>query len=161
MNNSLPRLIDGMVATLREAVLPDLKDDYARGQVFGIIFMLHSIKARASWSNEFLGEQCRALLDLSRELEALAPAAPRPAREDEGLDLPSSAALEARRDDGDAKVCELIAWLERHRAELPHGAAARIEEAVHRYMTRQIKWEIATSAKPMFEEISSGCEKPS
>ena len=46
MNNSLPRLIDGMVATLRKEVIPRVDGDYARGQAFGVIYMLNSLKLR-------------------------------------------------------------------------------------------------------------------
>lgn len=66
MNNSLPRLIDGMVATLRREVIPHIDGDFARGQAFGVIYMLNSLKLRASWSNEFLIEQLRALEEASR-----------------------------------------------------------------------------------------------
>src|SRR6185436_14536898 len=50
MNNSFPRLIDGMCATLRSEVLPRLDDEFARGQVFGVINLLNTLKVRASWS---------------------------------------------------------------------------------------------------------------
>ena len=40
MNNSLPRLIDGMVATLRKEVIPHIEGDFARGQAYGVIYML-------------------------------------------------------------------------------------------------------------------------
>ena len=59
MNNSLARLIDGMVATLRKEVIPRVEGDYARGQAFGVIYMLNSLKLRCSWSNAFLVEQLR------------------------------------------------------------------------------------------------------
>lgn len=42
MNNSLERLIDGMVATLREEVIPQVGTEFARGQAFGVIYMLNS-----------------------------------------------------------------------------------------------------------------------
>ena len=71
MNNSLPRLIDGMVATLRKEVIPHIDGDFARGQAFGVIYMLNSLKLRASWSNEFLVEQLRALEEASRDLSGL------------------------------------------------------------------------------------------
>ena len=47
MNNSLPRLIDGMVAMLRKEVIPHIEGDFARGQAYGVIYMLSSIKLRA------------------------------------------------------------------------------------------------------------------
>lgn len=157
MNNSLPRLVAGMNATLRDVILPNLHDDFARGQAFGIIYMLNSIARRAAWSNEFLGEHLHALDDLGREVAAIAPQLPRPAPA-AVPDLPRAAELEALRDDGDARVCELIDWLAAHRASLPAWTAAQVDAALHRYMARQLKWDMATSAKPMFEEISRGAE---
>jgi hypothetical protein len=160
VNNSLPRLLDGMVATLREAILPYLEDDFARGQAFGVIYMLTSIKRRAAWSNEFLGEQLQALQDLSHELTPLAQelaGAPRP-QISAPANLPSAVDLETLRDAGNASVCDLIDWLSDHRAALPSTTAERIDDALHSYMIRQLKWDISTSAKPMFEEISRGAE---
>ena len=44
MNNSLPRLIEGMVATLRSEIIPHLDGEFARGQAFGVIYMLNNIR---------------------------------------------------------------------------------------------------------------------
>ena len=60
MNNSFARLIDGMNATLRKEVLTRLDDEFARGQVFGIINLLNTFKVRADWSAGFLLEQIAA-----------------------------------------------------------------------------------------------------
>ena len=161
MNNSLPRLIDGMVAALRKEIIPCIEGDFARGQAFGLIYMLNSLKLRASWSNEFLLEQLRALDAASREFEGLAeglPGAPLPTGR-APAQTPVAAELEAMRDEGDARLCELIDWLTTHRETLAPEAAARAEAAIDRYLARQLKWELATSAKPMFAEISSGAEK--
>ena len=57
MNNSFARLIDGMNATLRSEVLSRLDDEFARGQVFGVINLLNTFKVRADWSTGFLLEQ--------------------------------------------------------------------------------------------------------
>ena len=161
MNNSFSRLIDGMVATLRKEVIPRVEGDYARGQAFGVIYMLNCLKLRCSWSNAFLIEQVKALEDASRELKALAPelpGAPVPAVH-APASLPDAAALEAMRDAGDANLCELIDWLAANRASLRAETAARAEEIVDAYLDRQAKYEISTSAKPMFVEMSSGAEK--
>jgi hypothetical protein len=161
MNNSLSRLIDGMVATLRKEVIPRVEGDYARGQAFGVIYMLNSLKLRCSWSNAFLIEQVKALEDASRELKALAPelpGAPVPAVH-APTSLPDAAVLEAMRDAGDASLCDLIDWLAANRASLPAETAARAEEIVDAYLARQAKHEISTSARPMFVEMSGGAEK--
>ncbi len=155
MNNSLPRLIDGMVATLRREIIPNIEGDFPRGQAYGLIYMLNSLKLRAAWSNAFLGDQLRALDDLSHELETLdLPGAPLP-NVSAAPTLPDAKALEAARDAGDARVCELIDWL----ASNNEGAAAvQARAAIDRYLNRQARHELATSAKPMFVEISSGAE---
>ena len=57
MNNSFDRLIDGMCVTLRTEVLTRLDDEFARGQVFGVINLLNTFKVRADWSAEFLSQQ--------------------------------------------------------------------------------------------------------
>ena len=161
MNNSLPRLIDGMIATLRGEIIPHVEGDFARGQAFGLIYMLNSIRLRAAWSNEFLCEQLQALDEARRDLEAVMtdlPGAPAlTLRAPSGL--PTAVELESMRDQGAARVCELIDWLATHRAGAPAVAVARAEDIIDRYIHRQLKWELSTSAKPMFDEISRGSEK--
>lgn len=161
MNNSLPRLIDGMIATLRREIIPNIEGDFARGQAFGVIFLLNSIQRRASWSNRFFHEQLRALSKASQKLQALAgqlpPGAPLPAAT-EAPDLPEEGALEAARNAGDEQLCLMIDWLAEHREALPTAVVAQVEAIIDEYLTRQLKWEIETSAKPMFTAISRGSE---
>ena len=161
MNNTLPRLIDGMVATLRKDIIPHVEGEYARGQAFGVIYMLNSLKLRASWSNGFLTEQLRALNDLDRALTPLAaelPDAPR-LETQTPLDLPESATLEAQRDAGNQRLCELIDWLAANDADVPSETRARVDSAINAYLNRQSRYELTTSAKPMFVEMSGGAEK--
>lgn len=163
MNNSLPRLIDGMIASLRREVIPHTAGDYARGQAFGVIYMLGCIKRRAAWSNEFLGGQVQALEALSEELAPLAsalPHAPLP-QVRAPASLPAAAELEAIRDAGDARLCELIDWLTAHRSALPSERVRDADAAIGRYLQRQLRWELSTSPKPMFEEISRGADAAS
>jgi hypothetical protein len=161
MNNSLQRLIDGMIATLRREIIPHVEGEFARGQAFGLIYMLNSIRLRASWSNAFLLEQISALEEVSRELEGAVadmPGAPMPAvRAPAGL--PSATELETMRDQGDARLCELIDWLANRCDTLSPAAVAPADAIIERYLNRQLKWELTTSAKPMFDEISRGSEK--
>ena len=161
MNNSLPRLIDGMVATLRKEVIPRVEGDYARGQTFGVIYMLKSLKLR-----------CIVVERLSRRA-AEGPRKRKPGPSGDRGDLPGAplpdvhapaalpdaSALEAMRDAGDASLCDLIDWLAANRARVPAEAAARAESIVDAYLARQAKYEISTSAKPMFVEMSGGAEK--
>jgi len=161
MNNSLPRLIDGMIATLRGEIIPHVEGDFARGQAFGLIYMLNSIRLRAAWSNEFLLEQLHALEEASRNLEPVMadlPGAPA-LKMRAPAELPTASDLELMRDHAAARVCELIDWLAAHGAGAPAAAVARADAIIARYVHRQLKWELSTSAKPMFDEISRGSEK--
>jgi hypothetical protein len=63
------------------------------------------------------------------------------------------------RDQGDGRLCELIDWLADRRDTLSPAAVARADAIIERYLNRQLKWELTTSAKPMFDEISRGSEK--
>ena len=159
MNNSLPRLIDGMVATLRKEVIPHIEGDFARGQAFGVIYMLNSLKLRASWSNEFLIEQLRALEDAARELDGLGAEIPAALSVRAPDQTPASAELEAMRNHGDERISALIDWLAAHQDSVSVKVAAHIEATIDRYLHRQLKWELSTSAKPMFVEISGGAER--
>jgi hypothetical protein len=150
-----------MVATLRKEVIPHIEGDFARGQAYGVIYMLGSIKLRAAWSNAFLSEQLRALEAASLELKSLAPelpGAPLPEAR-ERVKLPDVAELEAERNAGDQRMCELIDWLAANRAKIAPRTLARVEAAIDQYLNWQSRFEQSTSAKPMFAEMSSGTEK--
>lgn len=158
MNNSFARLIDGMTEALRQEVIPHVEGEFARGQVFGVIFVLNNLKLRAGWSPAFLGEQIAALGALA---EALAAVPNRPA------DMPAFTVdaedrtnpTEATRDRADGQVAALIDWLGQAETTLTSGARVAIDTAVDAYLKRQIRHEIVTSAKPMFAEISLGREQ--
>jgi hypothetical protein len=159
VNNSLARLIEGMVETLRLDIIPKLDGEFVRGQAYGVIYMLNSMKLRTSWSATFLCEQLNALTGLVGDLAAISglpETAPRP---DIPAPLPLDAkALEVLRDAGDEAVSALIVWLGEHGATLPDAALAAANQAIKAYIHRQLKHELQTSARPMFAEISLGKE---
>lgn len=151
MNNSFARLIDGMVEVLRRDVIPATEGEFVRGQAFGVIFMLESLKRRADWSPAFLGEQVAALAALRDELIGIAnmpPGAPAIG--------PLAHATVGERDRGDGEVAALIDWLAGQPDDLAIVAA---HAAIDAYLTRQIRHELATSPRPMFAEISLGREQ--
>jgi len=65
-------------------------------------------------------------------------------------------ALEAVRDANEARICALIDW--HGKAKLDAALSVAIERHLRAYMDRQLKWELKTSAKPMFAEMSDGSE---
>ena len=160
MNNSLARLLDGVIETLRQDILPDLQGEFVRGQVFGVIYALKSIKLRAAWSPAFLLEQLAALDELAADIAGLTPSLPGlpPLAIDQ--DRPCDATrLEAIKDEGDRAVCMIIAWLHDKRGTVPDAQHLQLDGMIQAYVHRQLKHDIATSAKPMFAEISSGIEQ--
>jgi hypothetical protein len=158
MNNSLARMIDGMVSTLRQEIIPRIDTEYARGQAFGVVYMLNSIKLRADWSPEFIGGQIEAQQELSAALKPLIRGLGAPDVPDTSAVNVAGQALERVRNDIDGRICALIEWLDDHSAEIDPVRAEAIESQLRQYMNRQLKWELETSAKPMFAEMSSGSE---
>lgn len=160
MNNSFPRLIDGMCATLRSEVLTRLDDDFARGQVFGVINLLNTFKARADWSVGFLAEQVGLQCATLEQVRALSqglpdvpetPVTPAPT-------VISGEQLLAQRDELNRQIGHWLQWLADHRASLPEAQAQAIEAPLRLIMRREIEIELKHSPRPLFAEMSSGQE---
>ena len=155
MNNSFARLIDGMCATLRAEVLNRLDDEFARGQVFGVINLLNTFKVRADWSAGFLLEQIAAQ---QRALDAVRPLV--------GVSLPDTllpqavpvADLLARRDEGNRALGTAMAWLDGDGAQLPAAQRAEVEAQLRQAMRAEVDLELKHSPRPLFAEMSSGKE---
>ena len=157
MNNSFGRLIDGMCGTLREHVLPQLKDEFARGQVFGVIFALNTLKVRGDWSTTFLAEELAAQRSALEELSRLAASIPVPAPWAAVPVAPPAtpaARLEALRNEGARALTDALAWISQHHDRIPSDVSAAMEEAIRRAARAEIEIEMKSSARPMFAEMS-------
>lgn len=160
MNLTFSRLIDGMIATLRSEVIPATQGDFARGQAFGVIYMLETIKRRADWSNALIGEQLAHAATLGQELAALAPGlagAPLPSAE-AAPSLPTAEELAKRQANTQAEISTFIDWLAAEIPRLDPAVARAAEAAVSAYLLKQSRTELAATAKPMFDAISRGAE---
>ena len=155
MNNSFPRLIDGMCATLRTEVLSRLDDEFARGQVFGVINLLNTFKVRADWSAGFLLQQIeaqRVALDGVAELLGEPPSP---------VDKPASTPiieLLALRDEGNRRIAARLAELGEGSATLSPDLASRAEALLREAMRAELAIELKNSPRPLFAEMSSGSE---
>ena len=154
MNNSFPRLIDGMCATLRAEVLTRLDDEFARGQVFGVINLLNTFKVRADWSAGFLLQQIaaqHAALDGAAALLNEAPPTPVP---------PSTpiAELLALRDAQNLRIAALLERVDAERAALLPESAAQAEALLRQAMRAEVDLELRNAPRPLFAEMSSGTE---
>jgi len=160
MNNSFPRLIDGMCSTLRSEVLSRLDDEFSRGQVFGVINLLNTFKSRADWSVVFLAQQVDAqseALNLVRsQFAGLANAPPLEERHPVSYVTPST--LSEMRDENNRAIGQLLTWLNDSRAQLPAEKALAIENHLRQSMRKEIEVELKNSPRPLFAEMSSGQE---
>jgi len=163
MNNSFARLIDGMCATLRGEVLTRLDDDFARGQVYGVINVLNTFKVRADWSAALLLGQIRvqqAALDRVAELLRGSSAASTLPPLPQGP-LPAStpiAELLALRDERNDAIDALLHWLDAERERLAPGTGAKFEQHLRDAMHEEVASELRHAPRPLFAEMSSGRE---
>lgn len=163
MNNSFDRLIDGMCTTLRAEVLTRLDDEFARGQVFGVINLLNTFKARADWSPGFLLQQLQAQTDALAQVGAslaavtAAPVVTVPAVPP----LVTANELLAQRDANNSQIGALLGWLADHRDTVPQATASAVESHLRLAMRKEIEIELKNAPRPLFAEMSSGQENPS
>ncbi len=162
MNNSFARLIDGMCATLRQEVLTRLDDDFARGQVFGVINLLNTFKVRADWSAGFLLAQLDAQQQALDGARAAVPAALHAGLPSAPVGpLPASAAvadLLARRDAANDAIASWLQWLDGPGRDLAPEVAGEVETRLRDAMRAEVDIELKHSPRPLFAEMSSGRE---
>jgi hypothetical protein len=160
MNNSLNRLIDGIVIALEREIIPRVDDAYARGQAFAVMDLLRNMRPRLEWSREVtlaqVGMQETALRrvdDLCRGQVERPPVYAPPSAASTTLDTKE---LEARRDRLEAEVCGVLKWLTEHRTALDATVAKSVEDTLTNYMREAVRRELALTANPLFAEISRG-----
>ena len=163
MNNSFGRIVDGMCATLRSEVLTRLDDEFARGQVFGVINLLNTFKVRADWSAGFLLEQIGAQRVALDGIAALLEGRP------SGASLPTMSVGEvpqpvpitellAMREAGNRAIAELLGWLDAERSSLSTELASGVADRLRTAMRAELSVEMKNSPRPLFAEMSSGSE---
>lgn len=156
MNNSFDRLIDGMCATLRSEVLTRLDDEFARGQVFGVINLLNTFKVRADWSADFLLAQIAAQREAIEAVDAItSPDASAPAT------LPTTTPIDvllALRDQGNRRLGDLHAWLDDPASAVPDAVRERAGKLLREAMLAELSIELKNAPRPLFAEMSSGRE---
>jgi hypothetical protein len=153
MNNSLERLIAGIIATLRTDVIPNVTDAYARGQAIGVIDLLNNIAPRLEWARAPLAEAVRERRKAVSAARALLPQAPAGAAglSEQAIAAASSVELAAERDRLDGEISDLIAWTQGESASGDIAAAtALLRQHVHEELARDMK----LTRKPLFAEIS-------
>lgn len=155
MNNSFPRLIDGVCQTLRAEVLSRIDDEYARSQIYGVINLLNTFKVRADWSTGFLLQQIEVQL---QALQATAEQLPRAAAAQPPLPaLPVAATvaeLLALRDDCNHRIGQWLHDLDAVREPIDPAQAQAVEALLCQAMRKETEIELRHSPRPMFAEMS-------
>jgi hypothetical protein len=155
MNNSLERLVEGMIATLRSHVIPNVSDAYARGQTIGVIDLLNNIGSRVEWARAPIAEAVAAKRRAICEARALLPGAPAgvAGASTEALASASSGELAAERDRLDGEIADLLAWS--YEAGANANAAAAIG-VLRKHLHDELTLEMKLTKKPLFAEIAKG-----
>lgn len=152
MNNSLERLVEGIIATLRTDVIPNVADAYARGQAVGVIDLLNNIAPRLEWARAPIAASIaerRAVIDEVRTLLRQAPLAQTYA----AGSADTSAGLLAERDRLDAEIGNLIAHAFAANAE---GDTTAAQARLRRHMHDEATTEMKLTKRPLFAEIAKG-----
>lgn len=158
MNNSLNRLIDGMIAQLRGEIIPRLDDEFARGQAYGVVDVLNNLKPRIDWLVTPLAEEVAEQQSLLEKLRtAFGAEAGFPAVTVQSVAAASTARdIEVLRNGLDEQICTAIDWLGRERAQLQPARVQEAEAEIKAHLQRQLKRELSLTPKPLFGEISKG-----
>jgi hypothetical protein len=150
MNASLARLIEGIIATLRTDVIPNVSDPYARGQAVGVIDLLNNIGPRVEWARQpvldAVGEKRALLCSVSTLLDIEVAAATAPAGD------MTTAELAAERDRLDAAIGDALAAAHARGDAVGKEALGLLIAHLHDEQTMEMK----LTRKPLFAEIASG-----
>jgi hypothetical protein len=117
IQNSLDRLYEGMIGTLRETVAPAVTDPYVRAQVLAMSELLGNLATRTEWRGADLAAVVDRVRGLLVEADRLAPAGlpelieARTILGGPGPDANDNAALVQARNDHLAALAGVQAWL--------------------------------------------------
>jgi len=161
MNNSFPRLIDGITTFLNDEVAPELKGDFLRGQLYGAIYILKQMRERGDWSVNFVKEELNLANELFSDVQAICDKWSLTPPDASLIDIskPETATnLIEIRDSANARIERLIDWAHDTKANMPQEAWAKLDQALKQYMLQEVRTEMKYTAKSMFAEISQNTD---
>jgi hypothetical protein len=153
MRTTVERLVDGVVETLVDAVLPDLATPYARGQLYAAVDVLRNLRDRIAPRADLATEESdAAVAALERTLAALADASAAAATIRAALAAAPAAPPLARTA---ALRAALVAAL--HAIEvLPPEVARAARGPILEHLGAQTMRDVAVLKPSMLGEISRG-----
>lgn len=140
------RILQGVVATLEQSVLPELQTGFARGQLWSVIDILENLGARIDWGGQRLEMENEGLTKLAAEIA--------PAMDDDALrsrldSFAEGAATSSSRSlEGRALLSDVIA----------SGAAdeGKVRESVDGFLANDAFLGALTLVPSRLAEISKG-----
>lgn len=157
MKIPLERLIEGIIATLRTDVIPNVSDSYARGQAVGVIDLLNNIGGRVEWARAPLVQAIEDKLAVLADVAKVAAGITLPAVDD--LGKLSSADLSELRDRLDAALGDAVAALSAMRSGPQAEAAREALKLIATHLHDEQANEMKLTRKPLFAEIASGRDR--
>ncbi len=151
MQLAVETLLDGVMRTLREAVLPAVEGRFARGQLFAVLDVLQNLRDRVEPKAALDdAEAASAAAALTRAIELLGPevGAPIARALAEVPAAPAATRAAALR----AALVRAFALLD----ELPEPVAAPARTALAEHLAAQAMRDVATLKPSLLEEISKG-----
>ncbi len=153
MNTTVERLIDGVVQTLLEAVLPDVASSFARGQLYAAVDVLRNLRDRIEPRVDLAeAESDSAAAALARAVAALGDASPLGARIEAVLAAAPSGAPATRNAALRAALVEALTAI----ATLPEDAARPARTPIAEHLGNQAMRDVAVLKPSMLGEISRG-----
>ena len=151
MQLAVDTLLDGVMCTLREAVLPAVDGRFARGQLFAILDVLQNLRDRVEPKAALdHAEAASAAAVLSRVVALLGPETAAPlagALADVPAEPPAARAAALR-----AVLVDAFAVLD----GLPEPVAAPARTALAEHLAAQAMRDVATLKPSLLHEISKG-----
>jgi hypothetical protein len=154
VNIALHRLIEGIIATLRSDVIPNVTDPYARGQTVGVIDLLNNIGQRVEWSRAPLAGSVQAKQQLLREVADLVPGAVE--AHSEPIPLSNNTDLLATRNELDAEISDALLCLWPRKQE---SACRKAIDLIQAHLHDEAANDMKLTRKPLFAEIASGVDQ--
>jgi HAMP domain-containing protein len=147
---AIETLLDGVMQTLREVVLPAVQERFARGQLFAALDVLQNLRDRVEPKVALDEAEAASAGDaLARALQILGPAGAPLADALSGAPTsPPAARVAALR----ATLCQAFALLD----GLPEDVAAPARSALAEHLSAQAMRDVAILKPSLLQEISKG-----
>ena len=151
MQLTVETLLDGVMRTLREAVLPAVGERFGRGQLFAVLDVLQNLRDRVEPKAELAEvEAASATAALERAAQAL-PAPDGPALARALADAPTGPAV-----DRAAALRAILVRAYEMLEGLPDERGAAARSALAEHLAAQTMRDVAVLKPSLLEEISKG-----